>query len=162
MPLAKGNTSWLQHVANGEAYSIEDFIIGVGGMFNHVQLFNPVGSGRRLRLRSANHLNLVVIGAHIRRHDVPLTILGPPAPFAMENLLGGGPLPVAEVRSDRLAVVTGSAFWLIRSAAFDTGVYPPKGMEWGHDLLPGQGILMNSVVVGGIFIINWQWVELPI
>lgn len=162
MPLAKANTSWLQHVANGEAYAIEDFIIGVGGMFNHVQLFNPAGSGVRLRLRSANHLNPIVIGAHVRRYDVPLTILGPPVPFAMENLLGGGPPPLGEVRSDRLAAPTGSAFWLIRSAANDTGVYPPDGMEWGHDLLPGQGILMNSVVVGGVFIINWQWAEVPL
>ena len=44
----------------------------------------------------------------------------------------------------------------------DVDAHVAEGQEWGHDLLPGQGILMNSVVIGGIFIINWQWVELPL
>ncbi len=162
MPISKGNTTWQEHVRNGEAFAIEDFIIGAGGLFNHLQLFNPVGSGVRIRVRKAIHTMTVVIGANIRRHDVPLTIVGPPAPFIMENLLGGGPAPVAEVRSDRLAAPTGGNFWLIRSNPNDFAIYPPKGLEWGHDLLPGQGILMNSVVIGGVLIANWQWVELPL
>ena len=90
---------WLDHVANGEAYSAENFVIGVGGVLAHVQLFNPVASAKRLRLRSLNITSGTAIGMNLLRHDTPLTTLGLPAGFIVENLLGGGVAEVAEMRS---------------------------------------------------------------
>lgn len=161
MPLARGNTTWQSHVRNGEAFSAEDFIIGSGGLVPHLQLFNPVGSGIRVRLRSVHETMTVARSLNVRRYDPPGSILGPPAGFVIENLLGGGPAAVAEVRSNNGAIPVGSPFWLLQSNANEPAIYPAQGLEWGHDLLEGHGI----VLVGGAgqtLIAMWQWVELPL
>lgn len=154
--------TWNEHVKNGEAYSAEDFILAAVGLFPHLQLFNPVGSGIRVRLRSAT---LAAVGAlqqaNVRRYDPPGTILGPPAGFVIENMLGGGPAAVAELRHDNIVVASGSAFWLIQTTSGLPGVYPPAGQEWGHDLLEGQGVLLQSSI-NITLIVNWQWVEVPL
>lgn len=151
---------WLEHVANGEAYSAEDFIIGSGGLYPHLQLFNPVGSGIRVRLRSV-HAILAVLNVNVRRYDPPGVILGPPAPFVVENMLGGGPAAVAELRHDNIVIPSGPAFWLIQAPGSTPGVYPPEGQEWGHDLLENNGVLLQGNP-GTTLIANWQWVELPL
>ena len=43
--------AWSRHVMNAEAFVGEGFQVGVGGQLGFAQLFNPVGSGIRLRLR---------------------------------------------------------------------------------------------------------------
>jgi len=153
-------TTWLEHVANGEAFAGEDFILGVAGLYPHLQLFNPVGSGKRVRLRSVHETMTVGRSVNIRRYDPPGVILGPPPPFIIENLLGGGPAAVAELRHDNIVVPSGSAFWLLQSNANNIAIYPPKGQEWGHDLLEGQGVLLSSFAV--TLIAMWQWVEIPL
>ena len=153
--------AWLEHVANAEAYSAEDFILASGGFYPHLQLFNPVASGVRVRLRSVHMVPIFVGLANIRRYDPPGAILGPPAPFIIENLLGGGPPAVAELRSANLVATAGSAFWLIRTPGNTPGPYPHKGLEWGHDLLEGDGVLLQGPL-STTLIANWQWVELPL
>ncbi len=153
--------SWLDHVAAGEAFAAEDFILAAPATFPHVQLFNPVGSGKRIRLRSVHAISGGIIQANIRRYDPPGAILGPPAPFVIENLLGGGPAAVAELRHDNIVVLSGSPFWLLRSSANIPCIYPARGLEWGHDLLEGQGILLSGTLFMTM-IVNWQWVELPL
>ncbi len=150
---------WLEHVANGEAYSAEDFIIGAVGLYPHLQLFNPVGSGKRIRIRKVHQTMTVPRVVNVRRYDPPGVILGPPVPFVIENLLGGGPPAVAEVRHDNIVVPSGSPWWLLQSNANDRGVYPPRGQEWGHDLLEGHGILLQSAA-NTTLIALWMWVEL--
>ena len=86
---------WLEHVANGEAYASENFLIGVAGQFPHLQLFNPIGSGKRVRLRSVHATGLPAQFGGVSRHDTPLATLGLPATFVIENLLAGGPVGVA-------------------------------------------------------------------
>ena len=124
--------TWNDHAANGEAFSAEDFIIGAPGLFAHVQLFNPVDSGKRIRLRSVHAVNVSIINMNVRRYDPPGAILGPPAPFIIENLLGGGPAPVAELRHVNALVQAGSPFWVIQAPASTIAVYPAKGLEWGR------------------------------
>jgi hypothetical protein len=162
MPISKGNTTWNEHVRNGEAFSAEDFIIGAVGLFPHLQLFNPVGSGIRVRLRSVHETMTVARVVNVKRYDPPGSILGPPAGFVLENLLGGGPAAIAEVRSNNGVASVGSPFWLVQSNANEPGIYPPRGQEWGHDLLPGQGIVLVSSTTNTTLIANWQWVELPL
>lgn len=147
-----------EHARNGEAYSAEDFIIGAPGLYPHLQLFNPVGSGKLVRLRSVHQTMTAARVVNIRRYDPPGAVLGPPAGFVIENLLGGGPAAVAELRSGNIVVPSGSAFWLLQSNANQPGVYPPKGQEWGHDLLEGHGVLLQSTV-NTTLIAMWQWVE---
>ncbi len=154
-------THWLEHVANGEAYSAEDFIIGAVGLYPHLQLFNPVGSGKRVRIRKVHQTMTLLRSVNIRRYDPPGAILGPPAGFVIENLLGGGPAAVAELRSGNIVVPSGSAFWLLRSNANEQAAYPPRGQEWGHDLLEGHGILLQGTIASTL-IAMWQWVELPL
>ena len=152
---------WSEHVAQGEAFSSQHFIIGVGGLFAHMQLFNPVGSGIRVRIRSVRHIGTTTVQSNIRRHDLPVAILGPPAPFIIENILGGGPAAVAELRHASLVALTGTPFWLLQAPSHTPAIYPVKGLAWGHDLLEGQGVLLSGQP-GRTTIVNWMWVELPL
>ena len=154
-------TTWLEHVANGEAYSAEDFILASPGLYPHVQLFNPVASGIRVRLRSAHMIFTGAQQANLRRYDPPGAILGPPAPFVIENLLGSGPPAIAEVRHGNIIVPSGTPFWLVQTLGAIPGAYPPEGQEWGHDLLEDDGVLFQGTA-GTTLIVNWQWVELPL
>ena len=72
---------WSEHVANGEAFSGIGFQGGVAGQIGKVQLFNPVASGIRIRLRALEPMAIfgIAINTNIRRHDVALTTF---APFA--------------------------------------------------------------------------------
>jgi len=158
---AMNDDEWLGYVANGEAYAAEVFVAGVVGQLPFVQLFNPVGSGKRLRLRVWQPMALfaLAINQNLRRHDVALATLGFFA--GPENLLGGGPAPVAEGRSINQVVMIGSLFWLFLSTGNTRKDYPPEGLDWGHDLLPGQGIMTNGSV-GGFVLAGFQWAELDL
>lgn len=159
--LTHSSNAWTESVRNGEAFAAEDFLIGVGGMVAQLQLFNPVGSGIRVRLRSVHTIGAGVQNANIRRFDTALATLGPPAGFIVENLLGSGAPNVAEIRSDQPAVATGTIFWLVNAPANTPAIYPPEGRQWGHDLLPGQGIHVQGAA-GATLIANWQWIEVPL
>ncbi len=167
MPFERDNLTWSKHVANGEAFSAENFIIPGGGLLGHMQLFNPVlpPPGRspvRVRLRSVHQITAVGIAAsNVRRHDVALAILGPPVPFINENLLGGQPVPVGEMRGAALVAAVGSTFWQLNAPVAQPAIYPPEGRDWGHDLLPGQGILLQAAA-SVVLIVNWMWVEVPL
>ena len=153
--------TWDHHMQQGEAFSSENFLIAAVGLLNHVQLFNPAGSGVRVRLRSAHAIATTPPFANVRRHDVALAIVGPPAPFIIENLLGGGAAAVAEMRGAQLAAAVGSIFWQVNALTLSPATYPPEGREWGFDLLPGQGILFQAGA-NITLIINWMWVEVPL
>lgn len=161
MPANRPSVLWNQHVRAGQAFSAENFVIPGGGLLGHIQLFNPAGSGIRVRLRSAHQIATSVSNSNVRRHDVALAVLGPPAGFISENLLGGQPAPAAEMRSAALAAAVGTTFWTVNAPANVPAPYPPGEREWGHDLLPGQGILFQAAA-GVVLIVNWQWVEVPL
>lgn len=161
----KGNVAdeeWNEHLMNGEAFCSIGLQGGAVGMIAHVQLFNPVGSGVRVRLRTLETLPIffIAINTNIRRHDVALTTN---APFAgPTNLLGsGGAAALAETRTDSLVAAPGSPFWLILSTANTRKDYPALQLEWGHDLLEGQGIVLQSGV-GGFIFTGFMWVEVPL
>lgn len=153
--------SWLEHVANGEAFSAENFLIGAGGVLVHLQLFNPAASGIRVRLRSVHVTGIIALAANVRRHDTPLTTLGLPAGFIVENLLGGQPVSVAEMRSQAPVAALGTTIWQISAPGSQPAIYPPEGNEWGFDLLEGEGLLLQAAA-GATLIAMWQWVEVPL
>jgi len=149
---------WSEHVANGEAYAGAIFVTGVPGELPFVQLLNPVGSGMRIRVRVLQPFAVFAIGVNhnLRRHDPPLASSGFFA--GPENLLGGGDPPLAQARFTTQVAMIGSRFWLFLSAGNTRKDYPNAGRDWGHDLLPGQG-LMASGAVGGFVFNGWQWAE---
>lgn len=155
-----GSHIWLEHVANGEAFGAENFMLPVGGMHNQMQLFNPAGSNTRVRLRSAHMTGVLASNATVRRHDVPLVTGTLPVPFIIENLLAGGPAGVGEMRSDVVVAPSGAQFWAVNAGANSPATYPPQAREWGFDLRPGQGILFAGPI-GGLLIVNWHWAEVP-
>lgn len=161
MSLAVPSQAWLNYVANGEAYSAENFLIGVGGTFAQIQLFNPVASGKRIRLRSVHAISPIAVTSQVVRHDTPLATLGLPLTFIVENLLGGGAAEVAEMRSDQPIAVAGSVFWTVNAPPSEPAIYPPHGREWGQDLLEGQGIHI-AATVGATSIVNWMWAEVDL
>lgn len=152
---------WSEQVAAGEAFVAQGFQPAVAGMIPLVQLFNPIGSGVRVRVRCWNPIPIfsVAINHNIWRHDVALTVLG--AFSGPQNLLGGGAAPVAEVRTDSLLAGATSRFWLFLSAGNTRKSYPVEELDWGHDLLPGQGIL-NTGAAGSFVFLGMQWTELPL
>ena len=152
------SNTWLEYIANGEAYAAENFLIGVAGQFAHLQLFNPVGSGKRVRLRSVHATGVPAQFGGVSRHDTPLITLGLPATFVIENLLAGGPVGFAQMRSVSSVATIGSLFWQLNAPGSSPAIYPPGGREWGFDLLEGQGILVQGAL-GGTSIVNWMWVE---
>ena len=152
---------WNHHVMNGEAFVGESLQGAVGGMIGVVQILNPAASGVRVRLRHLETMPIfaIAINTNPRRHDVALTTF---APFvAPMNLLGGGAAAVAELRNDSLVTAVGSPFWLILSAGNARKTYPALQLDWGHDLLPGQGIVLQSGV-GQSILCGYMWVELPL
>ncbi len=152
---------WAEYVANGEAYAGEALQVAVPAQIAHAQLFNPVGSSVRLRIYVLQPMPVfsIVINTNIRRHDVPLATF---APFAgPENLLGGGAAPVGELRNASLLANAGAPFWLILSAGNTRKSYPTKALEWGQDLLPGQGIVLQSGP-GGFIVVGFMWAEVPL
>ena len=153
---------WNEHVMNGEAFVGEGIQVAAGGMIALTQIFNPLGSGVRVRLRHLEPVPVLAfaINSNVRRHDVALTAN---APFAAPmNLLGsGGASPLAELRNDSLAVAAGSPFWLILSLGNTRKTYPAFQQDWGHDLLPGQGLVLQSVV-GGFIVCGFMWAEVPL
>lgn len=153
---------WSEYVANGEAFGAENFVIGAGGLLAHIQLFNPLASGKRIRLRSLNATLGTAIGINFRRHDVALATLGVPAGFIIENLLssGGNPL-LAEMRSESPVAALGTVGWQLSANANTPAIFPPEGREWGFDLLEGQGVLLQAAA-GVTEIINWQWAEVAV
>ena len=155
---------WASHVENGEAFVSEIFQTGVPAQLGFVQLYNPLGapSPVRIRLRQLEPMAIFgfAINTNVRRHDVALANLG--GFTAPHNLLGsGGAAAVAEPRFVSQVAMIGSLFWLILSSGSTRKQYPALHMDWGHDLLPGQGIMMNSLV-GGFILTGFMWAEVPL
>ncbi len=161
MPASRDRKSWAKYVAAGQAFSAENFLIGAVGTIASIQLFCPLASGIRVRLRSVHSIAVAAQTVAINRHDVALTTLGLPAGFIVENLLGGQPVAVAEMRSQAPVLTLGASFWSLTSPGAVPAIYPPGGREWGHDLLPGQGIHL-AALAGATLIVNWQWAEVPL
>lgn len=153
--------SWSEHVANAESFAAENFLIGVGGLIAEIQLFNPVGSGVRVRLRSVHAISAAAQNVNVRRHDVALATLGLPAGFIVENLLGSGAAEVAEMRSASPVVLDGTLIWSAGACPSQPAIFPPQGNEWGFDLLEGQGLIIQAAT-GLTVIVNWHWVEVPL
>ena len=155
---------WNSHVMQGEAFTAEVAVIAVPAMIPLAQIFNPLGSGVRIRLRCMEPMTFLgggTLNQNIRRHDIALPSLFAPPFGGPENLLGGGAASVAEFRFDNPGAAVGSPFWLILSTGPTRRDYPALQLAWGHDLLPGQGIVNNGSV-GGLIILGYQWVEVPL
>jgi len=152
---------WSEYVQNGDAYAGTVLQGAVVGQVAHVQLFNPVGSGIRVRLRAFETIPVFAgaINTNPRRHDTALTTFTPQ--LGPDNLLAGGGSPIAELRQVSQVGALGSPFWLILSGGNTRKDYPTLSMEWGHDLLPGQGILCQSAV-GGLIYVGFMWAEVPL
>ncbi len=152
---------WSEAVANGEAFSAEALVVAMPATIPLLQMFNPGGLPvpKRIRLRCVESMAFggLAINQNIRRHDVALPSTGPPF-GGPENLLGGGPASIVEFRFDNPVVASGSPFWLILSTGNTRKDYPVLQLDWGHDLLPTQG-LMHSGIPGGFIILGYQWTE---
>lgn len=153
---------WNAHVMAGEAYAAEIAVIAMGGLSPLSQMLNPAASGKRIRVRCVESMAFLGIGINmnVRRHDIVLPS-GPSVFGGPENLLGGAPAPVAEFRFDNVVALVGSPFWLILAAGSARRGYPVETLDWGHDLLEGQGLMHNGTI-GGFLILGYQWAEVPL
>lgn len=152
---------WSEYVRTGRAFSAVALQGGVAGMFAHAQIFNPAGSGIRVRVRVIEAFTVFgfAINQNVRRFDTALAVLG--AFAGPENLLGGGPAPGAEIRTESRVVAAGGAFWVLLGPGNTRPDYAPPPRDWSHDLLPGQGVV-NVATVGGFVFAGYQWAEVPL
>lgn len=153
---------WSDYVANGQAFATRSFVASGLGFFGHIQLYNPVGSGVRLRLRFVEGLALFggAVNLNVCRYDTPCVDVAPP-PFGPMNLLGGGPANVAQIRTEITVapIQLGTAFWLLLGPTLSMPAYPGPPDDWGHDILPGQGVMLRG---GFIPFAQFQWAEVPL
>lgn len=150
---------WLNLLRKGQCFMTESFNTPLPAFLAHSQIFNPAGSGIRVLVRSVNIGTLTGENTNLARFDTALTAL---SAFVPENLLGGGPAAIAEIRNEGFAAATGSRFGLLVSRAVMMPIRPPQGQEWIHELLPGQGMLVVNAVAGDTLILDWQWAEVPL
>lgn len=166
MSLAQGRsivaTDWFTSMREGRCFAAENFILPAVGLFGLIQIFNPAGSATRVVVRSIASTLPAAIAPRVRRHDIALPTLGLPAPFIVENLLGGGPAEVAEMRSQAVTPVPSGPFWIMFAAVNDVTTYPTDGREDAHILLPGQGLLTNTLFVNSTNITMFLWSEEPL
>ncbi len=157
------NAEFLRPITEGAAYAAEQFIAGAAGRIAHVQLFNPVGSGRRVFVRyvSATRFGSAMNG-NIRRFDEPLQTGSLASGFIIEPLGGGGGAAVAQLRTENLLGASGSVFHFLGGPANSPVSYPRQGRDWGHELREGEGILVNMAPAGVTLITSWQWYEVTI
>ncbi len=153
---------WLEHLENGECYTAEVFIAGMVGLFSAIQIFNPVASGVRVRIRCVEAFTIfgIPVNQNLRRHDTALASSG--AFGIIENLLGGGPAGVGQMRFDNLAAQPGTPYWLILAGGNNRRQYPVAALDWGFDLLPGQGLASAPSITNFFMLVGFQWVEVPL
>ena len=141
-------------VTGPEGTPSNGFIIqaGAGAVFSHNQLFNPAGSGVDLHVDQAVFGVGLTDGVEWGRHDTALTTLGTGKGFRDLRKRGN---PVAEVRSQNIAVATGAFFGTIISE-----VSVAQVIQLGPLIIPpGAGLISTTRNVNITLRTWWLWRE---
>jgi hypothetical protein len=126
---------WLSEIRAGNAFALGDVVAPVAAQNSHIQLFNPVASGKQLIVRAVILGSGTTTTLYLRRYDTALaTLVG-----AGANLLIGGAAGVGAVRKTTNAGLLGTQI-LAFTVLANQPVYPVP--DWFAELSPGQGILV--------------------
>ena len=143
---------WLNEIRAGRAFIRGGERSEAGGVFSHLQLINPAGSGITIVVKSAIMDMAASDRMNLATQNDQLTGL---AGLGV-NLLSGGNAGVGMVRSvnDAGALGTGIAIRL------SIGSTPREWFaEWGFELGAGEGILFRPGLVNVPIRGTFQWIE---
>jgi len=143
---------WLSYIQAGQAFVLGARMAAGAGVINHVQLFNPVGSGKTVLARRVIVSCSVVDGLDLNIHNAALaTDAG-----AGINMLSGGAAGVAHIRTQQNAAELGTVVSPVSNPALTPFVH---GGDWLFQLAPGQGALVCHFTVNENLNGTWFWAE---
>ncbi len=144
---------WFTEVRAGRALLRGGTQAAAVGFFAHVQLLNPVGSGKQMLVRQAQVGPGSNFTMSLNRYDTALaTLVG-----AGVNLLVGGAAGQGQVRTENNAAQLGTNIGAY-NAGGNANVYPAP--DWYYELSPGQGMLFVMDLVNARMTVTYYWLEL--
>lgn len=127
---------------------------GTAGQLSAVQLWNPVGSGRKIIVEKVTMASTISTGFVHAAHNAALATIDPVP--AQSKLLGATSVAAGQPRKGTEAARLGVDFAL-SNAAVNTGVVyqPPEPIV----LLPGWGHCIWGNTVNSDVSVTWDWFE---
>lgn len=143
---------WLSEIRAGRAAIGGAYQAAVAAQLSHIQLLNPVGSGKQILMRYLIVSALNAQALNIRRYDTALTTDS----GSQANLLLGGAVPLGQVRTQTNAAALGTS---LGSFYLPASTPVPLAPDWIAELSPGQGILFAGTVVNLDLAVTYFWRE---
>lgn len=143
---------WFSEVRAGRCFTRGGNVGGGVGQISEVQLFNPVASGITVIVYRVIVSQAAIDGIQCRTHNTALaTLVGNGA-----NLLSGGAVSVAEVRTALPAAADGalvSTLHIAAAAPFE------RIAVWAWELGAGEGILFANATTNIQQVTEFYWNE---
>lgn len=143
---------WLNEIRAGRAFVQGDFVGASGGVFSHLQLINPAGSGITVIVHRIGVSVTVSGGVQVRVHNTALANLS----GAGTNLLSGDTAGIGEVRNSQTAGVSGTSTATLRITSERPVPFPS---DWFFELGAGEGILLVPTAVNIGLAATYEWIE---
>jgi len=139
----------------GSAFWQSKAMQATAGNYPHVQIWNPVGSGRVCIVDDIGYSVLPSSGAHLIASSAPL------ATFAMNpaSKLAGGVGSVMEIRVQEAAALIGAPFTSIGALSGDMKVL---NLSSPYVIYPGKGLILAGSAAAQMVQANFQFYEEPI
>jgi hypothetical protein len=144
---------WLSYIQAGQAFAFAASLGPTAGVISHVQLFNPVGSGKTVLVRRA--FSSLVTSTDTINLNLYNTALATDVGAGL-NLLSGAAAGQAHVRSGTNATQLGTNFAQLYTAIAQP---QPFGPDWLCQLAAGQGVLVCGSAVNTWAVASFYWVE---
>jgi hypothetical protein len=143
---------WLYEVRNGRAFANRVTQPAVAGEFSHIQLLNPVGSGKVALVRLIDIFPGGTTPVYYGHYNTALTTDG----GAGTNLNNGAAAAACHMRNTTNAALLGTLFW--RGDLLANVRNNPFG-EWIAQLDAGEGIVVAAGTVNQVLTVSAEWVE---
>ena len=143
---------WLTYIQAGQAFAMAGLQGGVAAQNSHVQLFNPVASGKTVLVRRVMVSASLVDELDLTLYNTALaTDVG-----AGVNLLSGAAAGVAHVRTTTNAGILGTIFHRFQNPANTPALLGP---DWLCQLPAGTGLVFAEVTVNQAGVATYYWAE---
>ena len=145
---------WFNDLRNGRCFAGYGPSSPTVGEYSHAQLYNPVGSGVNLLVRSCRFQPTGgSSNARLSRYDTAMATLC----STVKNLLASGGAPRGEIRTSTNIAEIGSSFMTFAAPA----TAPQEFLDtWTHEIPPGKGLSINVTQTGIGVIGNFIWSEI--
>ncbi len=147
------NVDWLYSIRQARGFVGHGQQAAVAAQNSHVQLLNPVGSGRTVIVHGLIGVQDLAGYVYVRLHDPALaTLLGNGV-----NLAVGGAASVAELRATTNVGILGTP---LRAFGMGATLAYAVVTDWFVLLAPGKGVLMAAGTLNNGLGASYEWIEL--